>query len=216
MPERISPRQFQESDGVEDWREVGIGACACFRTGSFAKGVELVDEIARLADALGHHPDVDLQVGTVTVRLFTAEVSGVSDLDLQLAQQLSAVARDLGVDADPAAVQSVQLTMDALSTADVRPFWSAVLGYEELGDEDLIDPRGRGPSIWFQDMDAPRPQRNRVHIDVFVPHDAAEARVAAALAAGGRLVDDSQAPDHWLLADAEGNEVDVATTYERD
>ena len=216
MPEQISPRQFQESDGVEDWREVGIGACACFRTGSFAKGVELVDEIARLADALGHHPDVDLQVGTVTVRLFTAEVSGVSDLDLQLAQQLSAVARDLGVDADPAAVQSVQLTMDALSTADVRPFWSAVLGYEELGDEDLIDPRGRGPSIWFQDMDAPRPQRNRVHIDVFVPHDAAEARVAAALAAGGRLVDDSQAPDHWLLADAEGNEVDVATTYERD
>ena len=98
----------------------------------------------------------------------------------------------------------------------MRPFWSAVLGYEELGDEDLIDPRGRGPSIWFQDMDVPRPQRNRVHIDVFVPHDAAEARVAAALAAGGRLVDDSQAPDHWLLADAEGNEVDVATTYERD
>jgi 4a-hydroxytetrahydrobiopterin dehydratase len=216
MPERISPRQFQESDGVEDWREVGIGACACFRTGSFAKGVELVSEIARLAEALAHHPDVDLQVGTVTVRLFTAEVSGMSDLDVQLAQQLSAVARDLGVAADPAAVQSVQLTMDALSTADVRPFWSAVLGYEELGDEDLIDPRGRGPSIWFQDMDAPRPQRNRVHIDVFVPHDAAEARVAAALAAGGRLVDDSQAPDHWLLADAEGNEVDVATTYERD
>jgi 4a-hydroxytetrahydrobiopterin dehydratase len=55
-----------------------------------------------------------------------------------------------------------------------------------------------------------------VHIDVFVPHDVAEARVAAALAAGGRLIDDSQAPDHWLLADAEGNEVDVATTYERD
>jgi len=216
MPERITPRQFQESDGVGDWRDVGMGACACFRTGSFAKGVALVDEIGRLADALNHHPDVDLQYATVTVRLFTHDILGLSDLDAQLARQISAAARTIEVEADPAAVQSVQLTMDALVTADVRPFWRAVLGYREVGDEDLLDPRGRGPSIWFQPMDAPRPQRNRVHIDVFVPNDAAEARVAAALAAGGRLVDDSHAPHWWTLADAEGNEVDVATTFGRD
>lgn len=216
MPERITPRQFQESEGVEDWREVGIGACACFRTGSFAKGVALVDEMGRLADAMNHHPDVDLQYTTVTVRLLTHDILGLSDLDVQLARQISAAARALDVDADPAAVQSVQLTMDALVTADVRPFWCAVLGYDEVGDEDALDPRGRGPSIWFQSMDAPRPQRNRLHIDVFVPHDTAEARVAAALAAGGRLVDDSHAPNWWTLADAEGNEVDVATTLARD
>lgn len=178
--ERITPRQFQESDGVDDWREVGIGACACFRTGSFAKGVALVDEIGRLADALNHHPDVDLQYATVTVRLFTHDILGLSDLDAQLARQISAAARTLEVEADPAAVQNVQLTMDALVTADVRPFWRAVLGYQEVGDEDLLDPRGRGPSIWF------------------------------------RLVDDSHAPDWWTLADAEGNEVDVATTFGRD
>ena len=216
VPERITARQFQESDGVDDWRDVGIGACACFRTGSFATGVALVDEIGRLADAMTHHPDVDLQYATVTVRLFTHDILGLSDLDAQLARQISAAARTLEVDADPAAVQSVQLTMDALVTADVRPFWRAVLGYEEVGDEDLLDPRGRGPGIWFQPMDAPRPQRNRLHIDVFVPNDVAEARVAAALAAGGRLVDDSHAPDWWTLADAEGNEVDVATTFGRD
>jgi 4a-hydroxytetrahydrobiopterin dehydratase len=86
-----------------------------------------------------------------------------------------------------------------------------VLGYEEKGEDDLIDPRGRGPSIWFQPMDAPRPQRNRIHVDVAVPHDQAEARVAAAIAAGGRLVTDEWAPAWWTLADAEGNEVDVAT-----
>lgn len=216
MPERITPRQFQESAGVDDWREVGIGACACFRTGSFAKGVALVDEIGRLADALNHHPDVDLQHATVTVRLFTHDILGLSDLDAQLARQISAAARTLEADADPTAVQSVQLTMDALVTADVRPFWRAVLGYQEVGDEDLLDPRGRGPSIWFQPMDVPRAQRNRVHVDVFVPYDAAEARVAAALDAGGRLVDDSHAPHWWTLADAEGNEVDVATTFGRD
>lgn len=216
MTERITPRQFQESVGVDDWREVGAGACACFRTGSFAEGLALVDEIGRLADAMQHHPDVDLQPTKVTVRLFTRDVSGLSDLDAEMARRISAAARALAVEADPAAVQTVQLTIDALVTDDVRPFWRAVLDYEEVGDEDLVDPRGRGPSIWFQPMDAPRPQRNRLHVDVFVPHDEAEARVAAALAAGGRLVDDSYAPDWWTLADPEGNEVDVATTLGRD
>ncbi len=216
MVERITPRQFEESDGVADWREVGIGACACFRTGSFATGLALVTEIGRLADAMDHHPDVDLRYPTVTVALITHEVQGLTSRDVELARQISAAARALGVDADPAAVQSVQLTMDALVTTDVRPFWRAVLDYREEGDEDLVDPRGRGPSIWFQPMDVPRPQRNRLHLDVFVPADAAPARVAAALAAGGRLVDDSHAPDWWTLADAEGNEVDVATTLERD
>jgi 4a-hydroxytetrahydrobiopterin dehydratase len=83
-------------------------------------------------------------------------------------------------------------------------------------NEDLIDPRGRGPALWFQPMDAPRPQRNRIHIDVFVPHEVAEARIAAALAAGGRLVSDEHAPMWWTLADPEGNEVDVATLAGRD
>ena len=89
------------------------------------------------------------------------------------------------------------------------PFWRAVLGYQYRGDspdEDLIDPQGRGASFWFQQMDAPRPQRNRILIDVWVPHDQAEARIAAAIAAGGHLVTDQQAPSWWVLADAEGNE----------
>jgi 4a-hydroxytetrahydrobiopterin dehydratase len=85
-----------------------------------------------------------------------------------------------------------------------------------VGEEDLLDPRGHGPSFWFQVMDEPRPQRNRVRVDVFVPHDQAEARVAAAIAAGGRLVTDEHAPSWWTLADPEGNEVDVASWAGRD
>jgi len=111
--------------------------------------------------------------------------------------------------ADPSAVQTVQVTIDALVGAEVMPFWRAVLGYEYRGDspdEDLVDPHGRGASFWFQQMDAPRPQRNRIHIDVWVPHDQAEARIAAAIAAGGHLVTDQHAPSWWVLADAEGNE----------
>jgi 4a-hydroxytetrahydrobiopterin dehydratase len=209
-------QQFHDAEGVEDWREVGAGACAHFRTGSFAKGVELVEAIGELADAANHHPDVDLRYGGVTVQMMTHEIGGLSNRDVELAREISAAARRLGVAADPASVQTVQLTIDALVTEDVRPFWHAVLAYNEKGDEDVVDPFGRNPSIWFQPMDGPRPQRNRIHIDVFVPHDQAEARVAAALAAGGRLVTDSHAPTWWVLADAEGNEVCVSTWMGRD
>jgi 4a-hydroxytetrahydrobiopterin dehydratase len=218
---RISPRQFHEADGVGDWRLLSQGACTCFRTGSFAAGARLVDAIGQLAGLDDHHPDVDLRGEGVTVRLATVtdDYYGLSERDLELARQISAVARELGMLADPSAVQTVEVTIDALVSRELMPFWRAVLGYEYRGDspdEDLVDPRGRGPSFWFQEMDAPRPQRNRVHIDVWVPHDQAEARVAAALAAGGRLVSDEHAPEWWTLADAEGNEVDVANLLERD
>ncbi len=221
MTERMTPRQFHEADGVEDWRVVGEGACAYFRTGSFAAGTRLVHAVSELAGLEDHHPDVDLRYGGVIVRLITVtdDYYGLSERDVELARQISAVARDLGVPADPSVVQTVQVTIDALVGPEVMPFWRAVLGYQNRGDspdEDLIDPRGRGASFWFQQMDAPRPQRNRIHIDVWVPHDQAEARIAAAIAAGGHLVSDEHAPAWWTLADAEGNEVDVATTMSRD
>jgi 4a-hydroxytetrahydrobiopterin dehydratase len=216
MSELISPRQFHEAAGVEDWRVLFGGACAHFRTGSFAAGVALVDAIGRLADAANHHPAVDLRYAGVTVRLWTRDVDGLSERDVTLARQISAAARELDVPADPTAVQTVQVAIDALVGPAVRPFWRAMLGYREVGDEDLVDPHGRGPSFWFQQMDAPRPQRNRIHLDISVPHDQAAARIAAAIAAGGHLVTDRYAPAWWVLADAEGNEACVATWMGRD
>lgn len=210
MTDEITARQFHESDGVDDWRLLFSGACTLFRTGSFAKGVALVEAIGRLADAVNHHPDVDLRYPTVTVRLISHDIHALSQRDLELARQISAAARDLGVEADPSAVQAVQVAIDTLVPAEVMPFWRAVLGYKQLGDEDLVDPRASSPPIWFQKMDSPRPQRNRIHIDVSVPRDQAEARVAAALAAGGRVVYDERAPMWWTLADPEGNECDIA------
>lgn len=211
MSECLAPRQFHAAEGVEDWRVVCEGACGHFRTGSFSAGVALVDAIGRLAGAVGHHPDVDLRPDSVTVRLVTREVGGLTERDLTLARQISSAARELGAQAEPSLVQTIQLSIDARVSEEVMPFWRAVLGYHDLGSEDLIDPFGRGPSLWFQHMDAPRPQRNRIHVDVFVPHDQAEPRVAAALAAGGRLISDKHAPSWWTLADPEGNEVDIAT-----
>ena len=212
MSETITPQRFHEAD----WRIVRDDASAHFRTGSFAEGVALVGAIGRLAAAASHHPDVDLRSDGVTVRLRSHGEGGLSEREVALAQQISSAARELGVPVDPTAVQIVQVAIDALVIPDVMPFWRAVLGYREVGDEDLIDPHFQGPPFWFQQMDAPRPQRNRIHIDVYVPHDQAEARVAAALAAGGHVVSDENAPGWWTLADAEGNEVDVASWPDRD
>jgi len=213
--ERITPLQFHEAAGVEDWRVLGEGACTYFRTGSFAAGARLVHAIGERVGFEDHHPDIDLREGGVTVRLITLthDLYGMTERDVELARQISAVARELGVPADPSAVQTVQVTIDALVGPEVTPFWRALLGYQERAgsSEDLIDPHRRGAPLYFQQMDAPRPQRNRVHLDVWVPHDRAEARIAAAIAAGGRLVTDEHAPSHWVLADAEGNEACVGT-----
>lgn len=93
---------------------------------------------------------------------------------------------------------------------DVRPFWAAALGYDDLGDEDAIDPRRRNPHLWFHELDPPHPGRGRVPIDVYVPADQIEARIAAALAAGGRVADDSHAPEYWSLASPDNHGVDIA------
>jgi 4a-hydroxytetrahydrobiopterin dehydratase len=210
MTELITADEFMGAGGVADWRVVfgGNWACAYFRTGSFSVGAVLIQAIAELAIAGGYHPDVDLRPDGVFVRLFTG-LGGLSARDVVLAGQISAAARELGAAVDPTVVQHVQIAIDALDIPTVRPFWYAVLGYRQVGDEDLVDDLRRGPTIWFQQMDAPRPQRNRMHIDIYVPRDQVQARVAAGLAAGGRLVRD-RGPDWWTLADPEGNEADLA------
>jgi 4a-hydroxytetrahydrobiopterin dehydratase len=210
MVQRISSRQFHATAGVDEWRVVFGGAKAHFSTGSFARGVEFVSAIGRLADAANHHPDIDLRYAGVTVKLVTHEIHDLSERDAALAARISAAARELGIRSDPSLIQTVQIAIDALDIAAVIPFWRAVLGYEQVGDEDLLEPLGRGPSIWFQQMDAARPQRNRIHIDVSVPKELAETRIEAALAAGGTVVNDANAPVWWTLADPEGNEVEVA------
>ena len=212
MTERLTGQQFAESGGVEDWRVLWGGgfASTCFTTGSFQAGVALVQAIGELAAAAGHYPDVDLRAEGVTVRLFTAGTFGLTDRDVSLARQISAAAGRLQAPADPAAVQHVQIAIDTLDIARVRPFWHAVLGYPEVDDADLLDAHRGGPPVWFQQMDAERPQRNRIHIDIYVPSDLVGARITAALAAGGTIVSEAHAPLWWTLADPEGNECDLA------
>ncbi len=179
------------------------------------------------ADADGHLR-VDLRPDRVELSVQTEALNEVTGRDTRLAHRVAAAVAALGLESagptsatSPRPVQQLELGIDALDIAAIRPFWKAVLAYgDEPGSDGpgagIIDPAGQLPAIWFQQMDAPRPQRNRVHFDITVAHDEAEARVRAALAAGGTLVNDSFARMFWVLADAEGNEVCVCTWTDRD
>jgi 4a-hydroxytetrahydrobiopterin dehydratase len=214
QPGWLSPDEFKASEGVADWRFLGDAFYAFFRADTFATSARLVQAIAELpAVDDDHRPDVDVRHEGVTVRLSTIPTGlffcGHSARDVEIAQQISTAARELGIPADPTRVQHIQVSIDALAIPEVMPFWRAALGYEFRRDteEDVVDPRGRGPSFWFQQMDAPRTQRNRIHVDIAVPPEQAEPRVAAILGVGGRRVD----PEHpWVLSDPEGNEVCLA------
>jgi 4a-hydroxytetrahydrobiopterin dehydratase len=188
----------------------------------FATGDRLVQAISELPGLDDHQPDVDLLPDGVTVRLVTVmnDDYGMSTRDVELARQTSTVARELGLATDPSAVQSLLVIPGAPAVAEVMPFWRAVLGYEprsDSPDEDLVDPHNRWPALWFEGENEPRPDGGgAIHVAIWVPYEQAEARAAAALAAGGRLVRDDFAPAWWTLADAAGNEADIATTVGRD
>lgn len=217
MTDRLSDGDVTARVDARHWRVLLGRLHATFVTGSFDVGLVLVDRIGALAAEADHHPDVDLRYPAVHVSLTSHDAGGLTEADVTLAGRISAAADELGVAGAPTTSQALEVAIDALDIAAVRPFWRAVLGYadEHLPDADaspaVVDPAGIGAAFWFQQMDAPRPQRNRIHIDVTVPHDVARDRVAAALAAGGHLVTDAFAPAWWVLADAEGNEACVCT-----
>lgn len=205
MTGTITPARFHESD----WRVLAYAACTHVRTASLAEALTLAAAVGRVAETSSQTPDIDVRSDGVTLRLKVSEKGQLSEADVALAAEISAAARGLGLAVDLAGLHSYQIAIDAMVIRDVLPFWEAVLGYKRFEDL-LIDPHFEGPTVWFQQLDAPRPQRNRIHLDLYLPQDQARARVDAALAAGGHVANDAHAPDWWTLADAEGNEVDVA------
>jgi 4a-hydroxytetrahydrobiopterin dehydratase len=222
MSDPITPKQFHEADGTEDWRVVSEGATAFFPCASLMEGAKLVNAISEIAGVDDHPRSIDIRSDGVTVRLLTktAEHYGMSTRDVELARRISVAARNLGMTADPSAVQSLLVIPGAPDIKAVMPFWRAALGYEPRPDspeEDLIDPHDRDAAFWFEQMEQPRGDGGgAVHLAVWVPYEQAEARIAAALAAGGHMVRDDFAPAWWTLADEAGNEIDIATVEHRD
>ena len=217
MTDRVFARQFHAAKGAEGWRVLPEGACAFFLTDSFGTSARLVDAIRGLVRD-GSAPDIDIRLGGVTVliRAFKGLEFGLVRRDLDLALAISTAAREIGLTSEPSAIQSLSIIPGAIERRAIMPFWQGVLGYDprpDSPDEDLVDPHGRLAPFWFEEMDELRPDgAGTIHLVVWVPWDEAETRVAAGLAAGGRLVRHNLEEAFWTLADPAGNEVDIATT----
>jgi 4a-hydroxytetrahydrobiopterin dehydratase len=202
-------RNFLAAQGGSDWVVLHGGAAAVFLVESVVEATQLAEAIAGLPGVDGAGVLMTVADGQLTVRLARG-VERLEDRHVRLAQAVSAVARERGAVADRTRVQEVQLAIAARHDQIDVGFWRAILGYRELADDNAIDPLGHGSTVWMQDLDPDKPLRHAMHVDVSVAREQAEHRLAAAVAAGGRIVDDSHAPGAWILADRAGNRVCIA------
>jgi len=198
---------------LDDWRALAQALHARYLTGDFATGIRFVTAVGEAAEAANHHPDVTLKYRYVDLKLISHDVGRLTERDLTLARRISEIAREHGIAADPSALAEVELALDTADVEAQGPFWAALLtgSPEAVDGDDVVDPKERVPLLWFQHSDAHETPRQRFHLDLWVSHDVADERIAAAVAAGGRVVDAEQAPSFTVLADPEGNRVCVCT-----
>jgi 4a-hydroxytetrahydrobiopterin dehydratase len=202
-------RAFLDAEGVEDWVVLHGGATAVFGLASLGDAAKLAEAITHIPGVAGSGALLTVADDRLTVRL-SRGVFRLEDAHVELARAISATARTHGAVADRAAVQEVQVAISAQPHAVDVGFWRAVLGYAPLADDNAVDPLGHGSTVWMQELDPAQPLRHAMHLDVSVAAEHAESRIAAALAAGGRIVHDGDAPEGWILSDRAGNRVCVA------
>ena len=208
--------------GLTDWRKLAQGLHARYLTDGFAAGARFVASVAEAGDEAGHHPKAAIGEGHVDLELVTADaiyraddgtehvVEWVTQQDVDLARRITDLAAGLGLTADPASVSEIELGLDTTSSATVAPVWAALLtgdaASQGLGSpsDEVRDATGRVPNLWFDD-EAAADVPQRFHVEVYVAPEVREQRIAAAVAAGGTVADDSQAPGLTVLADQDGN-----------
>jgi 4a-hydroxytetrahydrobiopterin dehydratase len=219
MDQILNRPEASEAVSELGWRLLLRSIRTSVRVGSLAQAIELSGRaLAACGDNADQHLSIDVRADRVILTLQSAAHAAVTTVDVELANRISVAVAEAALRTEPDSVQLVEIGIDALDIAAIRPFWKAILGYvDEGGSSDaLLDPVGQAPAIWFQQMDKPRPDRNRLHFDISVPHDEAKHRMEAALAAGGRLLSAAEAPAFWVLADPEGNEACITTWQGRD
>jgi 4a-hydroxytetrahydrobiopterin dehydratase len=215
--------------GLTDWRKLGQGLHARFVIRDFRAGVRFLSAIGEAGEAVGHHPAVRMDSAHVDLKLLSDDaiyrddggtqhqVEWVTRQDVDLARRIGEIAAEQSLSADPRSITAIELALDTANAATLAPVWSALLtggteaqGRGTIGD-DVRDTTGRVPILWFQETDPHPTPRQRFHIDVQVPYDVAEQRIAAAVGAGAVIVDDSRAPWTTVIADPDGNKACVGT-----
>ncbi|MEY4558387.1 MAG: hypothetical protein RL024_545 [Actinomycetota bacterium] len=201
-------KEFLEADGLDDWVVLHGGPTAVFQTRTLADAAAMAQAIAQLPGLDGTPAHMSLVTQSLTIRL-TREVSNTEVEHIAIAREISKIAKSQGAIGNPRLVQEVQFAIAAKPDAIDLGFWRAVLGYQPMLDDAGIDPLGVSSSVWMQDLDSNKPLRHAMHLDVSVAKEHAQSRVDAAVAAGGVIVDSSEAPSWWVLADRSGNKVCV-------
>jgi 4a-hydroxytetrahydrobiopterin dehydratase len=199
---------FLAADGLEDWVVLHGGATAVFVLPSLAAAARLAQAVAEVTGFADSGALLTISGDQLAVRL-TRGVWRLERSHVELARAVSEVARAHEAVADRSRVQEVQLAIAARPDELDVGFWRAVLGYAAFDDDNGVDPLGHGSTVWLQDLDPTKPLRHAMHVDVSVAREEAEARLAAALTAGGRVVQEFDAPRAWVLADRAGNKVCV-------
>ena len=215
--EKLSTQEILDA-GLDDWRKLAQALYARYRIADFKAGAAFIAAIAEAAEAAGHHPDVKMTDGVVDVSLCTHEDGlWVTQQDIDMARRITGIARQNGLEPEPTAVTQLEMALDTAHQDGVAPFWSVLLtGTPDNKIYDSIfDPTGRVPSMWFQGTSEHETPRQRWHFDVWLAPEVADGRIAAAVAAGGSVFDDSHAPSFTVLADPDGNKVCVCTCLER-
>ncbi|WP_018772607.1 VOC family protein [Arthrobacter sp. 131MFCol6.1] len=218
----LKGEQIAEAN-LTDWRKLAQGLHARYLVDDFGAGARFVAAVGEAGDALGHHPRMSIGKGYVDLKLITDDavyrdgegtehvVEWVTQQDVDLARRITEIAADYKLDADPASVSDIELGLDTARSATIAPVWAALLtgSAEAQGrgspSDEIRDATGRVPNLWFGDAEETETSRQRFHIEVYVAPEVAEQRIAAALAAGGTVVDDSNAPSLTVIADQDGN-----------
>ena len=215
--EKLSTQEILDA-GLDDWRKLAQALHARYRIADFKAGAAFVAAIAEAAEAAGHHPDVKMTDGVVDVSLCTHEDGlWVTQQDIDMARRITEIARQNGLQPEPTAVTQLEMALDTAHEDGVAPFWSVLLtgSPDNKIYDSIFDPTGRVPSMWFQGTSEHETPRQRWHFDVWLAPEVADERIAAAVAAGGSVFDDSHAPSFTVLADPDGNKVCVCTCLER-
>ena len=207
---------------LTDWRKLAQGLHARYVVDDFGTAARFVAAVGEAGDALGHHPIVSIGKGYVDFKLVSDDaiyreddgtehvIEWVTQQDVDLARRITEIAAEHKIDADPASVSMIELGLDTARSATIAPVWAALLtgnaeaqGHGSPSDE-IRDATGRVPNLWFGDADEHETPRQRFHVEVYVAPEVAEQRIAA-FAAGGTVVDDSDAPALTVIADQDGN-----------
>jgi 4a-hydroxytetrahydrobiopterin dehydratase len=212
--------QIAAETGLEDWRKLAQGLHARFRVAGFSQGARFVAAVGEAGDEVGHHPRARLGASYVDLELVSDDaiyreddgtehvVEWVTQQDVDMARRVSELARQHGLTADPGAVSEIELGVETAGPNVIAPVWATLLtgdptaqGRGTPGDE-VRDATGRMPNLMFLD---PSGGETRSVVEVYVPLEVRDDRLAAVLAAGGTVVDDSDAPGFTVVADQDGN-----------